>query len=159
MGFDIDGLDELQDGIKKAVQKGVDEVNKGLDRINNPDSVKETTPTTCPNCSASLKVSREQAVITCEYCGSQFKNENRSIADSVFEFVEKTQKTAQESIQKQQEIDKAKNEKRAEKKAAREKTKFVKAIIRLLILAFLLYLYYINQDIINPMIRDFLGQF
>lgn len=173
MSFNIDGLDELQDGLKKAVQKGVDEVNKGLDRINNPDAT-ESTPTVCPNCSAKLSVSRNIPVIKCEYCGSEFNNTNRTVVDSVIDFVEKQQKIVQENINNNSNIDadakikareirekeRANREaKRLEHKVAKQKAHFVSGIIKLGVLGFLAYIYFQNQDIINPMIRSFIMQF
>lgn len=159
MGFDIDGLDQLQDGLKKVVQKGVDEVNKGLDRINNPESAKESVPTVCPNCGAKITYSKDQAYITCEYCGSQFKNENRSVVDSVFDFVEKQQQVAKENQQQVQEKIQREKELKAIKKAKRESNRLIRSIFKLIILGFLLYIYYLNQDLLNPMIREFISQF
>lgn len=158
MSFDIDGLDELQDGLKKVVQKGVDEVNKGLERINNPESAKESVPTVCPSCGAKINYARDQVMVICEYCGSQFKNENRSVVDSVIDFVEKQQQVAKENQDKMQESLQIKNEQKAIKRAAREKRRFVRGIFRLAVLGILFYLYYINQDLINPIIRDFISQ-
>lgn len=159
MGFDIDGLDELQDGLKKVVQKGVDEVNKGLDRINNPESAKAPVPTVCPNCGAKFTYTKDQAMIVCEYCGSQYKNENRSMVDSVFEFVEKQQKVAKENQSQAQERLQYEREQKAIRKAKREQRRMIRGIFKLAILGILFYIYYINQDMFNPMIRDFISQF
>lgn len=90
--MEIDGLDELKEGLQKVVQKGVDELNRGLDRINNPDK-KPMSTDTCPNCTAKLNFSSSDRYITCEYCGTQVEN-NRSVVDTVFDFVEKQQKAA-----------------------------------------------------------------
>lgn len=156
MGFnfnDIEGLDKLQDGIKQVVQTGVNELNKGLDYINNPDEAKKqrqaNVPDVCPYCGAKLPKDSSADVIKCAYCGSEFDNSsNGSIVDSVFDFVEKQQKIAMEQKEQQIELAKAKAQQKAAKRAARRKHAFVRNVILLIIIVFFLMYYYYNYMVI-----------
>lgn len=167
MKMDIDGLDKLQDGLQKALQKGVDELNKGLDRINNPE-VKNSVPSNCPNCNAKINITSDDPTITCEYCGTQFDNtKNKSVVDSVIDFVEKQQQMASDHVDKNSDLAalKAKQamlkeEAKLERRRRREKKRAIRRIIFLIVLIAFGY-YYINnreavESIILPVVSNFL---
>ena len=40
MGYNINGLDDLSENLKKLAEKGVSELNKGLDKLNNDINAK-----------------------------------------------------------------------------------------------------------------------
>ena len=143
MSFDIEGLDKLQEGLKQVVQTGVNEINKGLDRINNPESAnaKSTSgvPAVCPYCGAKLNTNTEDAEIVCEYCGTKFDNSNaRSIVDSVFDFVEKQQKIAADEKARQAEIAR---EKAAKKVVKKKKSRIGKFFFLRVVVMILMYYY------------------
>ncbi|MDO4187851.1 MAG: hypothetical protein Q4D29_02575 [Lachnospiraceae bacterium] len=141
MNFDIDGLDELQDNLKQLAEKGVKEINKGLNRINNgPEaSGKSAVPEKCPYCGATLSTNSEEPVIKCEYCGAQFDNSSsKSIVDSVFDFVEKQQQvTLQEREIRLKEMA-AKAEKKREKRKKKNRAFF---FLLLIMIFAILYIY------------------
>lgn len=168
MKFDIDGLDHLQEGLQQVVQKGVNEINKGLDRINNPDAVnKESVPSVCPNCSAKLNLDKSKPVIKCEYCGTSFDNtQNKTLADNVFEFVEKQQKFAQEQHKINQEQERLRREEellKAKLKAEKRKERFASGIFRrivwLSLLAYGGYYYLQNKPYIDVQVMDLINSF
>lgn len=149
MGFDIEGLDKLAEGLKTLAQTGVNELNKGIDRINNPDheNAKGNVPNVCPYCGAQLDNESSETVVKCEYCGAKFDNSaDRTIADSIFDFVEKQQKIAQEQKDKKLEIEKikaqAKAEERAAKRALRRKWAPLRYMIILVLIVFAAMYYY-----------------
>lgn len=163
--MEIDGLDELKEGLQKVVQKGVDELNRGLDRINNPDK-KPSSTDTCPNCTAKLKFNSSDKYITCEYCGSQVEN-TRSVVDTVFDFVEKQQKVASENINAKAKMDEIKAEREAyklqrklEMRERRRKARFVRKIIFLCFIIACGYYYVNNKAVVDanilPIISNFL---
>lgn len=141
MNLDINGLDKLQDNLKQLAQTGVDELNKGLERINNPDAAKSQVPDACTCCGASLPKNKEAAVIKCEYCGTEFDNSSvRSIADSVFDFVERQQEISAKERNKHLEL----KLKKAELKAARrKKAGFIRFILLILVVFAILYYYFV----------------
>lgn len=150
MGFnfnDIEGIDKLQEGLKQAVQTGVNEINRGLDYINNPEEAKKqkqsNVPDVCPYCGAKLPKDAEAETITCEYCGAKFDNSSTgSIVDSVFDFVEKQQKIARETKDKEIELAKIKAQEKAARRAARKKHSFRRNVILLIVIVFILFYYY-----------------
>jgi len=148
MGFDFDdieGLDELQKNFKKLAESGIKELNKGMDRLNGKESKEASAvPKECPYCGAKLNIDSEEPVIVCEYCGAKFDNSSdRSIVDSVFDFVEKQQKVAMEEIARKQEMERA----RQEAKRARKKSHFFRNIVFLFIIIMAL-LYFYSQYMI-----------
>ena len=86
MGYNINGLDDLSDNLKKLAEKGVSELNKGLDKLNNDINAKNEkpkVPEVCPFCGAKLLVNLEP-VVKCAYCGAEFDNSpSRTIADLI----------------------------------------------------------------------------
>lgn len=141
MGLDINGLDKLQDNLKQLAQTGVNEINKGLDRINNPDAAKTQVPDACPKCGANLPKDKEATVIKCQYCGTEYDNSAaRSIVDSVFDFVEKQQEIGAREREKQLEIQRLKAQRRAEK---RRKSGFIRFILLILVVFAILYYYFV----------------
>jgi len=148
MGFnlgDIEGLDKLQDGLKQAVQTGVNELNKGLEKLNNPEEAKSNVPETCPYCGAKLPQDSELETIKCAYCGAEFDNSQaKTIVDSVFDFVEKQQQIAKEQKDKELELAKIKAQEKAAKRAARKKHAFVRNFIFLVIILLAFLYYYFN---------------
>lgn len=143
MNFDIDGLDKLQDNLKQLAQTGVNELNKGLDKLNNIDGSKDKpqVPENCPSCGAKLPVDKEAAVIKCEYCGAEYDNSSaKSIVDSVFDFVEKQQQISIREKERQLELQKLKAEKKA---ARRKKAGFIKFILLIIIVFVILYYYFV----------------
>ena len=70
-----------------------------------------------------------------------------------------TQQVAKENQQQVQEKIQREKELKAIKKAKRESNRLIRSIFKLIILGFLLYIYYLNQDLLNPMIREFISQF
>lgn len=161
MGMDIEGLDKLQEGLQKVVQKGVDELNKGLDRINNPEGTSETkVPTKCPNCNATLNIDTEDPVITCEYCGTKIKNvPNKSVVDSVFDFVEKQQQFASETIVKKAEVEAQRKVEREARKARRRAARLIRRIIFLIIVIVLAIFYINNREAIDAIIMPLITEF
>lgn len=141
MNLDIEGLDELQENITKLANKGVKELNRGLERINNSDSTgKANVPEKCPYCGAALPVDSSAPVIKCEYCGAEFDNGNEgSIVDSIFDFVEKQKdiNLREREIKLQQMKIKAE-----EKKAKRKKSIKRKFFLILIIIFFILWCYF-----------------
>lgn len=168
MKMDIDGLDKLQEGIQKAVQKGVNELNRGLDRINNPQE-NNSAPSICPNCNAKLNILSDSNIVTCEYCGSQFDNiKNKSVVDSVFDFVEKQQKFATEQMAANRAANAenvaAKAQKAAEKEAIKEELRRrrrirhrIKRIIFLIALIGFGYYYTNNKEACDAVILPFIS--
>jgi len=164
MGFnlnDIEGLDKLQDGLKQVVQTGVNEINRGLDRINNPEEAKKNkeanVPDVCPYCGAKLPKDSEADVIKCEYCGAQFDNSSTgSIVDSVFDFVEKQQKIAMDAKQKDMESARVKAQLKAEKRAERmeRKKRANRRNFFLLIIIILILAYCYSHGMLNPFINQ-----
>lgn len=142
MGFDINGLDKLQDNLKQLAQTGVDELNKGLDRINNPEAAKAAqVPEVCPKCGANLPKDKEAAVIKCAYCGSEYDNSNaKSIVDSVFDFVEKQQQISARERDKQLEIQRLKAEVKTKK---RRKHGFIRFVLLMIVVFAILYYYFV----------------
>ena len=141
MGYNINGLDDLSENLKKLAEKGVSELNKGLDKINqdiNSKNEKPKVPGVCPYCGAKLSVNSEP-VVKCDYCGAEFDNSaSRTIADSVFDFVEKQQQIGLEERKRQLEEARIKAEIKREKRKKKNKIKF----FLLLIVIFALLLYY-----------------
>lgn len=147
MGFEIDGLDKLQEGLKNLVQNGVNELNKGLDRLNNPEQNddKANVPEVCPYCGARLDNTSREAVIKCDYCGAQFDNSSeRTIADSIFDFVEKQQKIEAEKQNKKLEIQRIKAEEKAARRAARRKWAPLRYLVLLVLIVLGVVYYYFN---------------
>lgn len=142
MNFDIEGLDKLQEGLKQLAQTGVNELNKGLDRINNPDAAgakKAAVPDACPYCGAKLNTISEEPEIVCEYCGARFDNSSqRSIVDSVFDFVEKQQKIQQDEKQRKAERERE----RQIRKAAKKRGSRIRGFFVLMIIVIFLMYYY-----------------
>ena len=57
MGYNINGLDDLSENLKKLAEKGVSELNKGLDKINqdiNSKNEKPKVPEVCPYCGVCI---------------------------------------------------------------------------------------------------------
>ena len=166
MRFDIDGLDELQENIQQAVQKGVDELNKGIGKFNesvsyggssNKSASNESEYTTCPNCSARL-VSLDNGVKKCEYCGATFgtakKNTNRSsMMDSVFDFVERQQKLNMETQAQKLENERIKAELKIKRLERYHKRRAVRKLIGIVILVILGYYCYTHQDVVNAVLQ------
>lgn len=143
MGFDIDGLDKLQDNLKQLAQTGVNELNKGLDKLNNIDGSKDKplVPEFCPSCGAKLPIDKEAPVIKCAYCGAEYDNSaTKSIVDSVFDFVEKQQQISIKEKERQLELQRLKAEKRA---AKRKKSGFIKFILLIIVVFVILYYYFV----------------
>jgi len=143
MSLEIDGLDKLQENLKQLAQTGVNELNKGLERINNPEAAKEKSqvPENCPACGAKLPVDREASVIKCDYCGAEYDNSNaKSIVDSVFDFVEKQQQISIKEKERQLELERIKAEKKA---ARRKKSGFFRFAFLILIVFAILYYYFV----------------
>ena len=142
MNFNIDGLDELQDNLKQLAEKGVKEINKGLNRINNngEEAEKSGVPEKCPYCGAALPVGSEEPTIKCDYCGAEFDNSNdKSIVDTVFDFVEKQQQISL----KEREMKLKAETLKAEKRRAKRKKKNRGAFFLLLIIIFIILYFYL----------------
>lgn len=141
--FDIEGLDELKGNLKQLAEKGVKEVNRGLERLNGLEpSEKSAVPENCPYCGAKLPINEERATIVCEYCGAKFDNSKaKSIADSVFDFVEKQQKI---DLEKKQAALEAAKLKMAEKKIKRRKGSAVRFLLLIMFIFAVLYVYFIQ---------------
>lgn len=140
--FNIEGLDELQNNLKQLASKGVKELNKELNRINNPEAAKKDSavPDECPYCGAKLNKDSEATVIKCAYCGSQFDNSNaRTIVDSVFDFVEKQQEIGIKEREARLNEARIKAEIKLKK---RKKHRFFKFILLLIVCYAILYYYY-----------------
>ena len=140
--FDIEGLDELQDNLKKLANKGVKELNRGLERINNPGAEKESAvPEECPYCGAKLSVNKDAQVIKCAYCGTEFDNSaSKSIVDSVFDFVEKQQDVA---LKMREDKIRELQAKAEIKKHKRKKHGFLRFIFILVVCFAILYYYFV----------------
>lgn len=141
--FDIEGLDELQGNLKQLAETGVKELNKGLNRLNNPQGAKTNSkakvPEVCPYCGAKLPVDSDAATIKCEYCGAEYDNSNeKSIVDSVFDFVEKQQEIGQKEREKRLEIARLKAEAKLKK---RKKSGFLRFVFLLIVVFAILYYY------------------
>lgn len=138
MSFDINDLDRLKGNLQTAVQRGVDELNKGLEQLNNGGEKDPVVPSECPYCGAKLDVGSEDPVVVCSYCGSKFDNsKSKTIADSIFEFVEKQQDVAKTEAAKKL----LKEQEKAERRARRKKNSLVRNVI-LLILIIFAFMYY-----------------
>lgn len=172
MKFDIDGLDKLHENIQQVVQKGVDELNKGLDKFN--DSVNErsasgssqtksTVTDTCPNCSAKL-VSLGNGVKKCEYCGSEFgsarqNTSGRTMMDSVFDFVEKQQHLNMETQAQRIEKERIKAEIKLKKMERRHRRSAIRKLFTLVFLIVFGYYCYTHQDVVNTVIQIISAEF
>ena len=96
-------------------------------------------PEVCPYCGAKLLINSEP-VVKCAYCGAEFDNSpSRTIADSVFDFVEKQQQIGLEERRRQLEEAKIKAEIKREKRKKKNKIKFF--LLLIVIFAILLYYY------------------
>ena len=143
MGLEIDGLDKLSDNLKQLAQTGVNELNKGLDKLNNIDGSKDkpAVPENCPSCGAKLPIDKDAPVIKCSYCGAEYDNSSaKSIVDSVFDFVEKQQQISIKEKERQLELQRIKLEQRKER---RRKTRFIRFILLILLVFVILYYYFV----------------
>lgn len=142
--FNIEGLDELQDNLKSLAEKGVKELNKGLNRINNPEGYKEeknAVPDVCPYCGAKLPVDSTATTIKCEYCGAEYDNSStRSIADSIFDFVEKQQEIGIKEREARLNEMRIKAEIKKNKRKKKNKFKF---FFILIVIFMILYYYFV----------------
>ena len=147
--FDIEGLDELKGNLKQLAEKGVKEVNRGLERLNGLEpSEKSQVPENCPYCGAKLPINDESATIVCEYCSAKFDNSKaKSIADSVFDFVEKQQKI---DLEKKQAALEAARLKMAEKKIKRRKGSAIRFLLLIMLIFAILYVYFIQLGGVIP---------
>lgn len=140
MSFDINDLDRLKGNLQNVVQRGVDELNKGLEQINNGGEKAPVVPQECPYCGAKLDVDSEEPTIVCAYCGTKYDNtKSKTIADSIFEFVEKQQDVAKVEAQRKL----AREQEKAAKRARRRKNALVRNVI-ILVLLILAFMYYTN---------------
>lgn len=140
MNFEINDLDRLKGNLQNVVQRGVDELNKGLEHINNGGEKAPVVPQECPYCGAKLDVDSEEPTIVCAYCGTKYDNtKSKTIADSIFEFVEKQQDVAKVEAARKL----AKEQEKAAKRARRKKNSIVRNVI-LLILVVFAFMYYMN---------------
>lgn len=141
----INGLDDLQGNLKKLAEKGVSELNKGLDRINNEingQQEKNKVPDVCPYCGAKLPVNSEDDIIKCAYCGAEFDNSaSKTIADSVFEFVEKQQQIGIEERKRHLEELRLKAELKREKRKKANKFRFFFIIIAIFAILYYYFVY------------------
>ncbi len=165
----IEGLDKLGDNLESLVQKGVDELNKGLDRINNGTTGSSQSaskvPTQCPNCAAPLNanLSPDHPYIICEYCGTRFDNiQTKSVVDSVFDFVEKQQKVASENMARKAEIRaemEARHEiARAEARRRARPRKIIRTIIFLAVIVGFAYYYVQNKAMVDAAVMPVIQQ-
>lgn len=144
MSLDIDGLDELQDNLKQLAEKGVKELNKGLNRINNEVSPegKSAVPEVCPYCGAKLPQGSDSPTVKCDYCGAEFDNSNaKSIVDSVFDFVEKQQQVGLEERKRHLEEMRIKAELKREKRKKHNKFRFFFIIIVIFAICYYYFVY------------------
>lgn len=140
MSFDINDLDRLKGNLQNVVQRGVDELNKGLEQINNGGEKAPVVPQECPYCGAKLDVDSEEPTIVCAYCGTKYDNtKSKTIADSIFEFVDKQQDVAKVEAQRKL----AREQEKAAKRARRRKNALVRNVI-ILVLLILAFMYYTN---------------
>lgn len=137
-------FDDLKGNLKKLAEKGVSELNKGLDRLNDDLKLqyeKTKVPTECPYCGAKLPVDSETSTIKCDYCGAQFDNSStRTIADSVFDFVEKQQQISLEERKRHLEEMRLKSELKMLKRKKKNKFRFFFIII---VIFAILYYYFV----------------
>lgn len=145
---DIEGWDKLQENVGKiaevgvkGINKGLDEISKSINKINNPESAKSKVPEVCPYCGAKLPQNKELDTIKCSYCGTEFDNsEEKTIVDSVFDFVEKQQQINAQEREKKLEIERLKAQRRAERK----RKGFFRGFVLLIIIVIALMYYYVN---------------
>ena len=145
MGLNINGLDELQGNLKQLAEKGVKELNKGLDKINsdlNGTEEKSKVPEKCPYCGATLPVDKEAATIKCDYCGAEFDNSAaRTIADSVLDFVERQQQIGAEEKRRHLEELRLKAELKREKRKKSNRRRFFFIIIAIFAILYYYFVY------------------
>ena len=166
--MEIEGLDKLSEGLQKVVQTGVNELNKGLDKVNSALSEgaeDSSIPVKCPGCGASLHPSTE-AIIKCEYCGNEFNNtQSKTVVDKVLDFVSDQQKFAQEMVSQKAtqktETEIAKEAARAEAKikakAHLRVSRMISRILRLVFLLILVGFYLKNKESLDALLGPYVN--